>query len=211
MIIAIDGNSGSGKGTVAKYLANKFSLFHIDTGLIYRAVAYRALVENLDFSTEDTMIELLGLLEESDFDLPCLRDEEIGNMASKIAVHPSFRKKVTEYVLHLIKIASPSFQGVVIDGRDIGSVVCPDAEIKFHLTADPAVRAERRLKEKKHSLDNKNSNMIKNLKERDDRDKNRSASPLVMVDGALLINTSKLSIEEVNQKVDEYVKPFFST
>ncbi|MDP5370254.1 MAG: (d)CMP kinase, partial [Pseudomonadota bacterium] len=196
MIIAVDGPAGAGKGTISRALAQHFSLKYIDTGLMYRALAYKALAENVDLSHENSLVTLAKTLTTGDLQLPELRMEEVGNAASKIAVLPAVRAQITLHTRRFSQEITAPYKGVVLDGRDIGTVVCPDADIKIFVTAAPKVRAERRLAEMMQSGKQPQQNMLEQIIERDQRDQTRAASPLVPAIDATLLDTSELTIRD---------------
>lgn len=200
MIIAVDGPAGAGKGTISRALAQHFSLKYIDTGLMYRALAYKALAENVDLSHENSLVTLAKTLTTGDLQLPELRMEEVGNAASKIAVLPAVRAQITLHTRRFSQEIAAPYKGIVLDGRDIGTVVCPDADIKIFVTAAPKVRAERRLAEMMQSGKQPQQNMLEQIIERDQRDQTRAASPLVPAIDATLLDTSELTIRDACQR-----------
>ena len=217
MIIAIDGPAGSGKSTVAKLLAKKLGYTYIDTGAMYRAVALK--IKNLGIDPED-LNKVLKIMEETSIDLEPdengvkvfldgkdvskdIRTEEIGKIASKIARYPQVRKILVQMQRELGKKA----RDVVIEGRDTGTVIFPDADIKFFFTASPEIRAERRYKElKEKGLDVSYDEILKEVKERDYLDTTRKDSPLKPAKDAIIIDTSDKNLDEVLQEVLDIVK-----
>ncbi len=201
--IGIDGPSASGKSTIAKALAKKLNFTHIDTGAMYRAIAYDCIKNDIDLDDENACvthanqckIELIGdnqiFLNDKNVTFS-IRTEAISKAASKISKYKGVRDKL---VALQQEIASQ--KGFVMDGRDITSVVLPDAEIKIYQTADVSVRAKRRfyeLVEKGHEIDYQD--VYDDLVLRDENDMNRSESPLIKVKDAVEIDTTFLSIEE---------------
>lgn len=211
MIIAVDGPAGAGKGTIASYLANYYELKHLDTGLLYRAVALKALQENI---AHDDRVSLVRLALNSDVDHLKDRDlrlESTASMASQIAVLPEVREILTRHMRFFCQHISKPFKGAVLDGRDIGTVVCPDAHLKFFVTARPEVRAERRLKEMQdHQVKEPGESYLKQVQERDQRDQTRATAPLAAAEDAYTIDTSEMNIkdacERAGQIVEEYMK-----
>ncbi len=217
MIIAIDGPAGSGKSTIAKMLAKKLGYTYIDTGAMYRAVALK--IKKLEINPED-LDKVLEIMEKTSIDLKPdengvkvfldgkdvskeIRTEEIGKIASKIARYPQVRKILVQMQRELGKKA----KNVVIEGRDTGTVIFPDADIKFFFTASPEIRAERRYKElKEKGLDVSYDKILKEVKERDYLDTTRKDSPLKPAEDAIIIDTSNKSLNEVLQEVLEIVK-----
>lgn len=183
--VAIDGPAAAGKGTISKAVAAHFGLAHLDTGLLYRAVGRRILQGEGAVSAAQSLTA--DELEQGD-----LRTAEIAQAASKVAVIPDVRAALVDFQRAFARRAG----GAVLDGRDIGTVICPDAEVKLFVTASPEVRAERRYLE----LHAKGAavtreQVLEDVRERDARDAERSAAPMVAADDAVLLDTSDLSIE----------------
>ncbi|RZI46193.1 (d)CMP kinase [Candidatus Finniella inopinata] len=211
-IVAIDGPAGAGKGTVAKYLATYYRLKHLDTGLLYRLLGYKANEKNVPFDNLQALMHVAATLDFNDLQDPRLRDESVGNLASQISVFPEIRQFLTSMMRRFCQDIAPPYQGAVLDGRDIGTVVCPDAHLKLFVTADPKVRAQRRNHEmvaKGSAFEEQDS--LSKINERDQRDQNRAAAPLVMAGDAHLIDTTNLSIEQACEQAGsllEQVLPF---
>lgn len=206
--IAIDGPSASGKSTIAKQLAKKLGFVHIDTGAMYRAVALICLNQDIDLNDEkacfnivkDLEIELpeenMILVNGQDVSL-LIRNDKVSKAASQVSKHKSVRD-----VLVSIQQDIASKKGFVLDGRDITSVVLPDAEVKIFQTADASVRARRRYNELiKNGIKTTYEEVHSDLVERDERDMNRQESPLIKVEDAIEINTTSMSIEEVVSQI----------
>ena len=205
--IAIDGPAGAGKSTIAKRVAKELSLIYVDTGAMYRAMAYylirrEILPEDADGIAEacrdaDITIcyrdgEQRVVLNGEDI-TPYLRTEAVGNMASRSSVHPEVRKKLVELQQKLA-----ATQAVVMDGRDIGTVVLPDAKVKIYLTASTATRALRRCRELEEKGEKPSFEKIEaDIIERDNRDMNREISPLKKAEDAVLVDSSDMTVEEV--------------
>ncbi|MGI9475300.1 MAG: (d)CMP kinase [Hyphomicrobiaceae bacterium] len=203
MIIAIDGPAASGKGTLAKRIAGHFGLHHLDTGLIYRAVArdVRAVDGALD-SPEDAG-KAARELDPTTLDDPTLRHPGIGNAASVVAQIPVVREVLRAFQQKFA--ARPP--GVVLDGRDIGTVVCPDADVKLFIVADTEVRAERRYLElvnRGEAVDR--AEIFDQIARRDKRDSERTDSPMKPAADALLLDTTKLGIDEAFDAAVELIK-----
>ena len=184
--VAIDGPAAAGKGTVSRAVAAHFGLAHLDTGLLYRAVGARAL------AGEDA-IYAARALRADDLERDDLRTPEVAQAASKVAVIPEVRSALLDFQRSFARRAG----GAVLDGRDIGTVICPDAEAKLFVTASPECRAERRYLElvgKGHEVTP--SQVLEDVKARDARDQSRAAAPLTPAPDAVLIDTSDMSIDE---------------
>ncbi|RBO97672.1 (d)CMP kinase [Pseudochrobactrum asaccharolyticum] len=191
-IIAIDGPAASGKGTLARNLASHYGFHHLDTGLTYRAVAKALIDQGLPLDDEAIAARVAQELDLKGLDRTVLSAHEIGEAASKVAVMPEVRRALVEAQRKF----ADNLPGTVLDGRDIGTVVCPDARVKLYITASAEVRAERRFNEMRaKNADADYNAVLDDLKRRDERDMNRSASPLKPASDAHLIDTSKMDIE----------------
>ena len=192
MIIAVDGPTASGKGTIAKALAKHYGLPHLDTGLLYRAVGRQVF---LDGGDPDDPGDALGATAFPDhlLDDPQLRDEQTGGLASRVSVHPAVRQALFERQRNFATQAG----GAVLDGRDIGTVIAPEAQAKLFVTASVEARAQRRFLEMRERGAGVNLLEIQDdLRRRDERDRNRAVAPLVPADDACVIDTSALDREE---------------
>ena len=204
-VIAIDGTAGSGKGTLAKKIAKVLNFDHLDTGLLYRILAYEFLKLNKDLKMlKEVNINLNIFIDKKKIKLMNLRSEEITKISSEIAKLKFVRQKLISLQR---KFANnpPSGIGSVIDGRDITSVITPNAEVKFYIDADVRIRAKRRLSQ----LDLPGScynEILKDLIKRDFQDKRRKISPLIKTTDSQLIDTSKISESEVLIKAIEHIK-----
>lgn len=191
MIIAIDGPAASGKGTLARRLAAYYGLPHLDTGLLYRAVGARCLKEGRLGDEEASVAAALGL-DVSALDPDALRTAELGEAASVVAARPGVRAAL----LDLQRRFAAQAGGAVLDGRDIGTVICPDAPAKLFVTARPEVRAERRFRELAGRSETiAYDAVLADILKRDERDSGRSSAPLLKADDAVLLDTSDLGIE----------------
>lgn len=187
LIIAIDGTAASGKGTISRKIAQNYCVPHLDTGLLYRLVGYHVLqgIDPIDAANQ------LNVKQAEVFDLKTL---QVSNAASEVAKNPTVRAKLLEFQRRFA--SKPG--GAVLDGRDIGTVICPNADLKFYITASSEVRAQRR-----HSellvLGHKISfeSVLREIQERDERDTNREQSPLLPAEDANKIDTSDMNIGEV--------------
>ena len=209
MKIAIDGPAASGKGTLARTLAMKLSFDYLDTGTLYRAVAREALAQTLPISEENQSIQQLVELCHQ-LDLPIANDEslrssQVAQAASKIASLADVRTALVEKQRDFAQ-NPPSGKGAVLDGRDIGTVILPDADIKFYIDADVEVRAKRRhLELQAAGAEISHAEVLADLIERDARDKNRTAAPLIAAKDAIFIDTSQKNAEEVLQLTLSYI------
>ena len=196
MIIAVDGPAASGKGTVAKALARHYRLPHLDTGLLYRAVAATVRRLDLDATRE---ADAVAACDFDDLTLadPVLRTDEIGQLASIVSAHPLVRAAL----LQRQKRFAHQPGGAVLDGRDIGTVIAPDATAKLFVKATPQIRARRRHAElHSHGSTLSYDKVLADIRARDARDMGRDAAPLVRATDAALLDTSFLSIEASVQK-----------
>jgi cytidylate kinase len=197
MLIAVDGPAAAGKGTLSRRLAEHFNLARLDTGLIYRTVAKKVL-ETKDPENNKIAIEIAQFLSLNDLDTNGLRDEAIGTAASKISVIPEVRKTLLNFQRNFAKNPPNGKVGAILDGRDIGTVVCPKAEFKLFITASSTIRAERRFKElQDRGKEAIRSAILRDIIDRDERDSIRSVSPLLPAQDAQILDTSKLDPDAV--------------
>ncbi|MEH6475475.1 MAG: (d)CMP kinase [Sneathiella sp.] len=192
MIIAVDGPVAAGKGTLARRIAARYGFKYLDTGALYRAVGLFLLQNNQDPNDPDLALIAAQKVSEIDPENPSLRNEETGNAASIVAANQDVRTALLSYQREVAEVKP----GAVLDGRDIGTVVCPNAPVKLFITASPEVRAERRYEE----LIAKGQNVtigavLADLQARDARDRGRKSAPLTKADDAHLLDTTKLDIE----------------
>ena len=211
MNIAIDGPAGAGKSTIAKRLAKELGFIYVDTGAMYRAMALYFFEQKIDAADEAAIsaaaetVDISIRYQDKEQQVILngenvngkIRREEIGNMASATSIYPNVRRKLTALQQ---KLAANT--DVIMDGRDIGTCVLPDAEVKVYLTASEMARAKRRydeLKEKGTECDLES--IRQDIRERDYRDMNREESPLRQADDAVLLDSSDLTVEEVVQEI----------
>jgi cytidylate kinase len=195
MIITIDGPSGSGKGTLAKYLGNLLNIKVLDSGLFYRYLAMKGNLQNLN-----EIINLAQYISLQNLADPTLKTEEAAKRASSLSIHQNIRDAVTNRIRNLAKGLD-----VVVDGRDVGTVIFPNAEIKFYLDADPEIRYARRAKELQSQDNEKEKNA---MMERDERDLTREISPLIIPKDAYIVDNSKHSIKETQTMCRMYIRMF---
>jgi CMP/dCMP kinase len=192
MIIAIDGPAASGKGTLAKRLALHYGLRHLDTGVIYRAVAKALLDAGAELTDEAAAVAAAMELDPGKFGDPALKSQKVGDAASVVSAFPGVREALVSFQRQFA--ARPP--GAVLDGRDIGTVICPDADVKIFVIADPKVRAQRRtLEAKGRGEDADEAVILADILKRDERDQNRAAAPLKAAPDAHLLDNSHLDIE----------------
>ena len=193
MIIALDGPAASGKGTLAKRLAKHFGFAHLDTGKLYRAVGLAVLRAGEDPEDADSAGRAAATLTSSDLDNPALAGDDAAVAASKVAAIPAVRDALLSFQRRFAESPPDGAVGAVIDGRDIGTVVCPEAPAKLFVTAGLEIRAERRHKELLGRGETSiYARVLQDLTERDERDSNRAVSPLLAADDAKVLDTSTL-------------------
>lgn len=214
--IAIDGPSGSGKSTIARFLSKKLNILYLDTGAMYRAVALKTLSNNIDTFDEKGISTFINDIDiKIKYKNGCqvtfldgvdvsekIREPHVSMAASNVSSLKCVRLKMVEMQRNIAKTTS-----CVLDGRDIGSYVLPNADYKFYITASVKIRTDRRYKElinKGHNVDY--DELYKEIEQRDYNDKNRDFSPLKQADDAIYIDTSDMSIDEVVEKVFSYIK-----
>jgi len=215
-VIAIDGPAGAGKSTLAAHLARRFGFLNLETGAMYRALALKAIDHDLSFDEEPELLELaertrIALKPQLEGNLVLLdgvdvsrrvRDGDVTAAASRVSVHPQLRRWMVEQQRLL-----GASGGVVMEGRDIGTVVFPDAEVKIFLDAAPEVRGNRRYRQGVPAQTEVTEEaVIRELKERDARDRNRAESPLRAADDAVILDSTAMSLQEVLQAAEEIVQ-----
>ena len=192
MIIAIDGPAASGKGTLGKRLAHHYGFRHLDTGVIYRAVAQALLEAGADLTNEALAVAVAMELDPEKFGNPVLKTQKVGDAASVVSAIP----KVREALISFQRQFAAGPPGAVLDGRDIGTVICPDADVKIFVVADPHVRARRRtLVALARGEQADEAAVLADILKRDERDRNRAAAPLKAAPDAVLLDNSQLDIE----------------
>lgn len=202
MIIAVDGPAASGKGTIARALARHYALPHLDTGLLYRAVAATILREELDPEKEANAVAATGfddLLLADEW----LRSDEVGRVASIVSAHPLVRAALLQRQKRFAQQAG----GAILDGRDIGTVIAPDADAKLFVKATPTIRAQRRHAElRRNGIMASLDKVLADIRARDERDSKRASAPLVAAPDAAVLDTSFLSIEAAIEKAIQLVE-----
>ena len=212
--IAIDGTAASGKGTLAKKLARKYGFVHLDTGLLYRKVANELISKKKDTSTNlaDLSSEIARNLNFLELKKGDLRSEETSKLASLIATYPKLREILNLKQKEFIENSKRKFPGCILDGRDIGTKILPNADFKFFIDASIDIRAKRRLLEKNISFLHENDEkcmlltLIKEIEERDSLDQRRSKSPLVPAKDAHIIDTTFIDQNELLLKVTKIIE-----
>ena len=202
MIIAVDGPTASGKGTIAKALAAHFGLPHLDTGLLYRAVGRQVALDGGDPDSEADAL-VASAFPDALLTDPELRSEEVGGLASRVSVHPKVRQALFDRQRQFA--LQPG--GAVLDGRDIATVIAPEAEVKLFVVASIPARAERRFREMQQAGRHVTlAEITADLEARDLRDATRSAAPLVQAEGAIVLDTSLLSPEEAIARAIDFAQ-----
>jgi cytidylate kinase len=193
VIIAVDGPAAAGKGTIARALAQHFGYHFLDTGTLYRRVGLALLETSDDPRNVRAAVAIAQNLNSHPYSDLELRTEAVGAAASIVAVIPEVRTALLTYQRNF----ADQLPGAVLDGRDIGTIVCPDADVKFFITASPEVRATRRLAElKSYGADVSFDVVLADIRQRDERDRTRAVAPLVSAADAVVIDTSEMTAEE---------------
>ncbi|WP_424928027.1 (d)CMP kinase [Amaricoccus tamworthensis] len=197
--VAVDGPAAAGKGTISRRLSNDFGFRYLDTGLLYRAVGVIALHDGQGVLDPHWAVEIARRLTEDDMDRDDLRTSRAGQAASKVAALPEVREALLEFQRAFARREG----GAVLDGRDIGTVICPDADVKLFVTASDEVRAARRHAE----LNNGQSfeQVLADLQARDARDAGRDTAPMVAAGDAHLLDTTKLSIDAAVEQATAWI------
>lgn len=202
-VIAIDGVSASGKGTLAKMLANHLHWAYLNTGALYRCVALYCIKNNIDYSNPQNVINELKNVSFDDLENEELFIENTGFVASKV----SAIQEVRDFLFNFQKQFCENPNGAVLDGRDIGTVICPEAKYKFFVVADAKIRAERRLKDmQKQKINVDFEEILNKIILRDKNDFERKVAPLKKADDAIEIDTGKLTKDEMLQKALSYIE-----
>lgn len=206
LVIAIDGPAASGKGTLSRKLSEILSCAMLDTGALYRYVAYRALEDNIEIDHAGTAgtftRNLAPIIQPENLEIDAIRTDKVAQATSIMSKHAAVRDALLAYqrdfAKHPEKYSHTKVLGAVLDGRDIGTVICPNADIKFFVTAKPDIRAERRFKElQSKGIQVTYDAVLADIKSRDARDSQRDTAPLTVADDAVVIDTSDQSIADM--------------
>lgn len=196
MIIAVDGPAAAGKGTLARALAENFGFAYLDTGSLYRGVAHAVLMSGSEAQDEAAGVRAAETLDPAKIDPVAIRTPEVSEAASVVAAMPPVRAAILAFQRRFAENPPNGEPGAILDGRDIGTVVCPDADVKLYVTASAEIRAHRRWLELKGSgSDLSEAQVLADVRERDARDTDRATSPMRPAGDAHLLDTSNLSIE----------------
>jgi len=196
IVIAIDGPAASGKGTLARQIARHYGYAYLDTGSLYRATGQAVLASGGDPNDDKAALTAAQALDAAHIDERAIRTREAGDAASIVAVKPAVRAAILDFQRDFASSPPGGEKGAVLDGRDIGTVVCPDATVKLFVTANPEIRAHRRwLELNKSGVEVSEAQILEDVRERDRRDAERTASPMRPASDAHLLDTSDLSIE----------------
>lgn len=200
VVVAVDGPAASGKGTLARRIALALGYAYLDTGLLYRAVGLTVLRAGGDPSDPADAARAAEAFDPDSFDFsdPALRDEETGNAAGAVAAIPAVRAALVDVQRRFASNPPGGAPGAVLDGRDIGTVICPDADHKLYIDADIEARARRRVKElQEKGIPSIYARVLEDLKARDERDRNRAVAPLAPAADASVVDTTNLNAEAV--------------
>lgn len=207
LIIAIDGPAGAGKGTLSRSLCEEMGYDFLDTGLLYRLVGLQALAHHIPMDDEEALAHLAETLPLDLLSDPRLRSDEAAVAASQVSVHPRVRAALLDFQRNFALQPRKGSPGVVLDGRDIGTRVLPEAHVKFYVTANVEIRAERRLKElQSRGIQRIYADVLRDMKERDLRDSQRKEAPLSVAPDALVLDTTHLSPQDALEKAKAFIK-----
>ncbi len=206
MIIAIDGPAAAGKGTLARRLATELGFALLDTGALYRATGLAVLASGNDPEDAAAATAAAQSLNPATFGDPALRTDEVAQAASKVSAIPQVRQALLDFQRHFAHNPPEGKPGAILDGRDIGTVVCPDAAVKLFVTASVEVRAERRLKElQQRGVLSIYSRVLHDMQERDARDASRAVAPMTAAADAVVIDTSDMDADQVFDRAMEEI------
>jgi cytidylate kinase len=205
-VVAIDGPAASGKGTLARRLAERFGLTHLDTGKLYRATAFLVLQNDGDPADPATAAAAANRVQPYLLGDPRLLSEPVANASSLVAVVPAVRAALLAFQRNFAVRPPDGVRGAVLDGRDIGTAVCPDAAVKLFVTASPEARAERRLRElRQRGAAAIYGDVLQDMKERDARDTGRRVAPLAAAPDAVTIDTTGLDADQVLEQASHLI------
>jgi CMP/dCMP kinase len=205
-VVAIDGPAASGKGTLARRIAERFNLAHLDTGKLYRATAFLVLQGGSDPADPAAAEAAARLVDPALLDDPRLLSEAAARVSSAVAAIPAVRAALLQFQRDFALHPPGGRRGAVLDGRDIGTAVCPDAAVKLYVTASPEVRAERRLRELQQRGEPAiYDNVLQDMTERDARDQRRRAAPLTAASDAVIVDTSGLDADQAFALASEII------
>jgi len=205
-VIAVDGPAASGKGTLARRLAKHLGYAYLDTGLIYRAVGLALIRQNLVHAEPNSALQAARSLSLEALDDPALRGDDVAGMASQVAAMPDVRTALVDYQRTFARHPPGGVKGVVLDGRDIGTVICPDADAKIFVDASVETRANRRVKElQERGVEAIYARVLQDMKERDTRDRSRSVAPMVPAEDAHALDTTGLDADAAFYKALEFI------
>ena len=197
LVIAVDGPAAAGKGTLARRLAAELRLAHLDTGALYRATARDVLAAGIDPNDAEGAAAIAAKLDPASLADPALRSEAVGRVASVVSAHPAVRAALLDYQRNFAHRPPGGAAGAVLDGRDVGTVVCPDATVKLFVTASVEARADRRVRELEAAGGPVDAAaVLADMVARDERDTKRSAAPLRPAHDAVVLDTSGLDADE---------------
>lgn len=206
-VVAIDGPAASGKGTLARRIAAALGYAHLDTGMLYRAVGHAVLQAGGDPGDPRAAVAAAEALVAADVANPALRDEETGNAAGIVAADPGVRRALLQFQRRFAASPPGGAVGAVLDGRDIGTVICPDAGVKLFVVAALEERVRRRVRElQDRGIESISARVLQDMKARDERDRTRSVAPLAPAADAFVIDTTELSADAVFARAMSFVR-----
>jgi len=207
LLIAIDGPSASGKSTIARNLSNYYNIPFLNTGALYRSLAYLACQNSLSENDIDKIVNLTDQIQDLNLELPEIHNEITGKFASKIAQYTKIRQALFDLQINFKNQSFNKYNGAILEGRDIGTIICPEAEFKFFVTLDVAIRAKRRYAQlQKLNPTIQYEEILKDLEKRDYNDKNRKIAPLIKAEDAVEIDNSydpKIILEQITKIIND--------
>jgi cytidylate kinase len=207
LLIAIDGPSASGKSTIARNLSNYYNIPFLNTGALYRSLAYLACQNSLSENDIDKIVNLTDQIQDLNLELPEIHNEITGKFASKIAQYTKIRQALFDLQINFKNQSFKKYNGAILEGRDIGTIICPEAEFKFFVTLDVEIRAKRRYAQlQKLNPTIQYEEILKDLEKRDYNDKNRKIAPLIKAEDAIEIDNSydpKIILEQITKIIND--------